>query len=295
MEFKTLKKNRGEEIKKLTEKINAMNSKSFEPDARYWRLTTDKSKNGFAIIRFLPAPGSEDSPFVRLWSHAFQGPKSGLWYIENSLTTLGQKDPMSEYNTMLYNSGIESDKKFVSEKSKRKLHYISNILIVQDKANPENEGKVFLFKYGKKIFEQLNDLMNPLEGEDAQPINPFDLWEGANFNLRQRMVEDYPNYDKSSFASASPVASSDAEMEKIWKSEYSLEDEVNESKFKTYDELKDRLTLVMQLNEKPLIKSAEERIQTRKPSTKSSEETPPWETDDEDLAFFNKLKGDLED
>jgi hypothetical protein len=211
-------------------------------DERLWKPQVDKAGNGMAIIRFLPAPVNEEMPWVRVWNHAFQGP-TGQWYIENSLTTLNQKDPVSEYNTQLWNSGVESDKE-IARKQKRKLQYYANIYVVQDSANPENEGKVMLYKFGKKIFDKLMEAMQPAF-EDETPINPFDLWEGANFKLKIRKVDGYWNYDKSEFESPSALKPSDEEMEAIYNKEYSLADFLAESNFKSYDELKTRLDAVL--------------------------------------------------
>ncbi len=211
-------------------------------DERLWKPNVDKAGNGYAVIRFLPAPKGEELPWVRVWNHAFQGP-TGQWYIENSLTTLSQKDPVSEYNSQLWNSGVESDKE-IARKQKRKLQYYSNIYVVQDSANPENEGKVMLYRYGKKIFDKLMETMQPAF-EDETPVNPFDLWEGANFKLKIRKVDGYWNYDKSEFDSVTQLKSTDEELETIWNSEYSLADFTAPSNFKSYDELKTRLDAVL--------------------------------------------------
>jgi hypothetical protein len=196
---------------------------------------------GSAVIRFLPAPEGEDLPWVKLFGHGFQGP--GGWYIENSLTTLGQKDPVSEHNRTLWNSGNEKDKDTV-RKQKRKLSYFSNIYVVRDPANPQNEGKVFLFKFGKKIFDKILNAMQP-EFEDEEPINPFDFWNGANFKLKIRKVEGYWNYDKSEFDSPSPLLDDDDALEALWKKEYSLSALVAPDQFKSYEELEKRLNAVL--------------------------------------------------
>jgi hypothetical protein len=192
----------------------------------------------------LPAPTGEEMPFVRIWDHGFQGP-TGLWYIENSLTTLNQDDPVSEFNSKLWNSGVEADKE-QARKQKRRLKYTANIYVVKDPGNPENEGKVFMYQFGKKIFDKLNDLMNPTF-EDEEPTNPFDLWEGANFRLKIRQFEGYPNYDKSEFDPASPLSDDDAELERIWKEEHSLQELVGPGNFKSYAELKTKLYRVLDL------------------------------------------------
>ena len=243
MSLDTLKKSNSlDKILAAVEKESAPVEKQSYVDERLWKPELDKSGNGYAIIRFLPAPDGEEMPWVKLWNHAFQGP-TGKWYIENSLTTLNQKDPVSEYNSKLWNSGVESDKE-IARKQKRKLQYYSNIYIVSDPKHPENEGKVFLFRYGKKIYEKVMEALQP-QFEDETPVNPFDFWEGANFKLKIRKVDGYWNYDKSEFDSASKLNEDDSELDKIWKSEYSLKDFLAASNFKTYDELKNRLDDVL--------------------------------------------------
>jgi len=244
MSFADLKKQSklGSLTAKLVKEVEKMNNAgSSSSDERLWKLECDKSGNGYAVIRFLPAPNGEDLPFVKLYSHAFQGP--GGWYIENSLTTLGQKDPVSEYNSILWNNGTDIGKE-QARKQKRKLTYMSNIYVVKDPANPENEGKVFLFKYGKKIFDKLTAAMQP-EFEDEEAIDPFDFWQGANFKLKAKNVAGYRNYDSSEFARVSPLLDDDDAMEAIWKRQYSLAELVANDQFKTYDELKKRLDSVL--------------------------------------------------
>lgn len=244
MSFADLKRNSSSNFEKLNSELNKLASnKSFSDptDDKLWKLSTDKAGNGFAVIRFLPAPDGEDMPFIRIWNHGFQGP--GGWYIEKSLTTFGEKDPCGEYNGELWNSGLDSDKE-IARNQKRKLSYYSNIYVVKDPANPENEGKVFIFRYGKKIFDKLNDLMNP-SFEDEKPVNPFDLWTGANFRLKQRKVEGYPNYDKSEFDEPGPLFDDDAKLEEVFNAEHSLQELLDRKHFKTYDELKARLDRVL--------------------------------------------------
>ena len=242
MSFSNLKKasRLGTLTSKLVKEVEKMNNTSGGDD-RLWKLDVDKSGNGYAVLRFLPAPDGEDLPFVKLYSHAFQGP--GGWYIENSLTTLNQKDPVSEYNTSLWNNGTEAGKA-TARRQKRKLTYISNVYVVKDPANPENEGKVFLYKYGKKIFDKLMAAMQP-EFEDESPIDPFDLWQGANFKLKAKNVAGYRNYDSSEFAQPSSLNDDDEALEALWKKEYSLQDFVGADQFKSYDDLKKRLTYVL--------------------------------------------------
>ena len=242
--FADLKKNRTDSFSKLNDQLQKLNQGYNNDDGNFWKPEVDKAGNGYAVLRFLHAPGGEDMPLVRIYDHGFQGP--GGWYIENYLTTLGQDDPVSEYNTQLWNSGIGSNKEIV-RKQKRRLSYISNVYVVSDPANPQNEGKVFLYKYGKKIFEKLNDLMNPkYPGETA--VNPFDLWEGANFQLKIRNYEGYRNYYKSEFASPAPLMKDDAAMEEVWNSQHSLKELVDPKNFKPYAELKAKLYKVLGLD-----------------------------------------------
>ena len=243
MSFKDLKKQSklGSLTAKLVKEVEKMNNNGASGDERTWKLDVDKSGNGYAVIRFLPAPEGEDLPFVKLYSHAFQGP--GGWYIENSLTTLGQKDPVSEYNTQLWNNGTDAGKE-TARKQKRKLTYMSNIYVVKDPANPENEGKVFLFKYGKKIFDKLTAAMQP-EFEDEEAIDPFDFWQGANFKLKAKNVAGYRNYDSSEFAAVSPLLDDDDALEALWMKQFSLAEIVSTDQFKTYEDLKKRLEYVL--------------------------------------------------
>lgn len=296
--FADMKKQRKSNLSNLikeTEKIANPNIYG-DDDNRYWRPELDKSGNGYAVIRFLPAPDGEDLPWARIWNHGFQGP--GGWYIENSLTTLGQKDPVSEHNTVLWNSGIEANKE-IARKQKRRLSYTSNVYVVKDPANPQNEGRVFLYKFGKKIFDKINDLMNP-QFEDEDPINPFDLWEGANFKLKIRKVEGYSNYDKSEFDSPSALLDDDERLEEIWKSEHSLKELVSSDKFKSYDELKAKLDRVLGLSEKapsrpapkPVIEEEEEDVPFTGGTSMNSVPKPAAdeeEEEDEALSYFQKL------
>ena len=236
------KQNTLDDLLGAAQKESAPQEKKSYVDERLWKPVMDKSGNGYAVIRFLPASVDETLPWAKLWNHAFQGP-TGQWYIENSLTTLGQNDPVSEYNSKLWNSGVESDKE-IARKQKRKLQYYSNIYVVSDSANPENEGKVFLYRYGKKIFDKVMEAMQP-EFEDEEPLNPFDLWKGANFKLKIRKVDGYWNYDKSEFDKLSALSKDDDELEKIYGKQYSLTEFTAPSNFKTYDELKTRLDLVL--------------------------------------------------
>lgn len=304
--FDSLKKTRNKSLEKLNEQLDKINTNKYtDPnEGKFWKPTRDKAGNGFAIIRFLPAPKGEEMPFVRIWDHGFQGP-TGLWYIENSLTTIGQTDPVSEFNSKLWNSGSEADKE-IARKQKRRLKYTSNVYIIKDSANPENEGKVFLYQFGKKIFDKLNDLMNP-SFEDEDPVNPFDFWEGANFRLKIRQFEGYPNYDKSEFDGPEPLFEDDSELERVWEQQHSLQELLDPSNFKSYDELKTKLYRVLDLTQDagPTASSRMEqndededldmsklagKTQEAKPI---AEDTPPFSTndeeDDDDLAIFKEL------
>lgn len=303
MSFDALKKNRSKSLDKLNAQLEKISTKSYSDpnEGKFWKPTRDKAGNGFAIIRFLPAPSGEDMPFVRIWDHGFQGP-TGLWYIENSLTTINQDDPVSEYNSKLWNSGLESDKE-VARKQKRRLKYVSNVYVVKDSGNPENEGKVFMYQYGKKIFDKLNDLMNP-QFEDEAPVNPFDLWEGANFRLKIRQFEGYPNYDKSEFDAPSPLLDDDSELERIYNQEHSLQELVDPKNFKFYGELKAKLYRVLALDEEASTPSRAEdddgldlsnmgNTQEVAPSPSApvseSSTSMSMDDDDDDLSIFKEL------
>ena len=227
-------------VQELSKVAPPREKQSFADD-RFWKPELDKSGNGYAVFRFLPAVKDEDLPWARLWSHAFQGP--GGWFIENSLTTLNKKDPVSEANTLLWNSGVEADKE-IARKRKRKLSYIANILIINDSKHPENEGQVKLFKFGKKIFDKITEAMKP-EFEDESPINPFDFWEGANFKLKIRKVDGFWNYDKSEFDSKTPIKPNDEAIEEVWNKQYPLKPFLAPDNFKSYDELKAKLDKVL--------------------------------------------------
>ena len=292
MSFKDLKKQSklGSLTAKLVKEVEKMNNTGGNADDRIWKLDVDKGGNGYAVIRFLPAPEGEDLPFVKLYSHAFQGP--GGWFIENSLTTLGQKDPVSEYNSLLWNNGTDAGKE-TARKQKRKLTYVSNIYVVKDPANPENEGKVFLYKYGKKIFDKLTAAMQP-EFEDEEAIDPFDFWQGANFKLKAKNVAGYRNYDSSEFAAQSSLLDDDDAMESLWKKQFSLSEIVAADQFKTYDELKTRLDYVLG-NKKTVAPVYEEEDTDRGSAeelvTAAVSTTPSSVNDDDDdaLSYFQKL------
>ena len=255
MGFADLKKQSklGSLTDKLVKEVEKMNNSGNSSDDRLWKLDVDKSGNGYAVIRFLPAPDGEDLPFVKVYSHAFQGP--GGWLIDNCLTTLNQKCPVCEHNSGLWNSGIDANKE-VARKQKRKLTYMSNIYVVKDPTNPENEGKVFLFKYGKKIFDKLTEAMQP-EFEDETTIDPFDFWKGANFKLKAKNVAGYRNYDSSEFASQSALLDDDDAMEAIWKKQYSLQEFMSPAEYKSYEDLKKRLDYTLGLKGSSKVQDAE--------------------------------------
>ena len=281
-------------IGELNKVAEPQSQKQSYSDDRFWKPELDKSGNGYAVFRFLPAVKNEDLPWARLWSHAFQGP--GGWYIENSLTTLNKKDPVSESNSLLWNSGVDADKE-IARKRKRKLSYIANVLIINDAKHPENEGQVKLFKFGKKIFDKITEAMKP-EFEDEKPINPFDFWEGANFKLKIRKVDGYWNYDKSEFDSPTAIADNDESIEEIWNKQYALKPFLAPENFKSYDELKSKLDKVLSgvrntgTAEDVAIPPA---AQVSKPDVVEetvSAPTPVVEEDedsDETLSYFSKL------
>ena len=269
---------------------NAPQEKKSYVDERLWKPELDKSGTGQAVIRFLPAKDGEELPWIKLWKHAFQGP-TGKWFIENSLTTLNQKDPVSEHNSQLWNTGLESDKE-IARKQKRKLEYYSNIYVVSDPKHPENNGKVFLFRYGKKIFDKIMAAMQP-EFEDETPINPFDFWEGANFKLKIRKVDGFWNYDKSEFDSVKSLSDDDGELDKIWNKQYPLADFHAPSNFKSYDELKKRLDDVLSGT---ITASAAAMVDEDVVETPSFKEEPTpsipsasTEEDDDTMSYFQKL------
>ena len=304
-----LRKSRGgfDSLMKEVEKIANPQAESRSADDRFWSPEVDKAGNGYAVIRFLPAPKGEDLPWVRVWNHGFQGP-GGKWYIENSLTSLGKADPVSEHNTELWNSGSEANKE-IARKQKRKLSYTTNILIVKDPAHPENEGKVFLYKFGKKIFDKIKDMAEP-QFQDEKPINVFDFWEGANFKLKIRQVEGYRNYDKSEFEAASSISEKDEDIEAIWSKQHSLTQFLDEKHFKSYDELKKKFEMVMGLsgnsvpgkraeeidldNQMPTLKAASSTAtqKAEKAPVKAPAKEVDFDDDDESLSYFAKLAED---
>ena len=291
MSISTLRKsNTLDKLLASVQEENAPQEKKSYVDERLWKPELDKSGTGQAVIRFLPAKDGEELPWIKLWKHAFQGP-TGKWFIENSLTTLNQKDPVSEHNSELWNTGLESDKE-IARKQKRKLEYYSNIYVVSDPKHPENNGKVFLFRYGKKIFDKIMAAMQP-EFEDETPINPFDFWEGANFKLKIRKVDGYWNYDKSEFDKVSALSDDDGELDSIWNKQYPLADFHAPSSFKSYDELKKRLDDVLSGT---ITASAAAMVDEDVVETPSFKEEPTpsipsasTEEDDDTMSYFQKL------
>ena len=265
-------------------KENQPQEKKSYTDERLWKPELDKSGNGYAVLRFLPAVHGEELPWAKVYSHAFQGP-TGQWYIENSLTTVGQKDPVSEYNTALWNTGAESDKE-IARKQKRKLQYYSNVYVVTDPKHPENEGKVFLYKYGKKIYDKLLAAMQP-EFQDEKPVNPFDPFSGANFKLKIRKVAGFWNYDTSDFESSSQLFEDEAKIEAVCQKAYPLKEFTAADNFKSYDELKTRLDIV--LSGKTVVGNVAETIEESPVETKTETKETKSETTDDTLSYFEKL------
>lgn len=304
MDINTLRQSRNQDFGQIASAFDKIanpqtESKSYEDD-RIWKPTPDKAGNATATIRFLPKHPDDELPWVKVFSHGFQGP-TGRWYIENSLTTLGENDPVGELNSRLWNTGNDTDKE-LARKQKRRLHFYSNVLIVSDPAHPENEGKVMLFRYGKRIFDKIMDKARPTF-EDEKPVNVFDLWEGANFKLRMRKVEGYPNYDQSAFTEPAPVAPTDEEILKVVNKQYRLSEFLDRSNFKSYDELKSKLEQV--LSGEGMNASAADLVQEDIPSAPAPEYTsaaapepvaspapePSLSSDDDDdvMSYFQKI------
>jgi hypothetical protein len=294
MSFATLKRNSSTAFEKLTTEIEKMSATEGSTDDRFWKPEMDKGGNGYAVIRFLPPPEGEDVPWAKVWSHAFQGP--GGWYIENSLTTLNKKDPVGELNRQLWNSGSEKDKE-IARKQKRKLSYYSNIYVIKDPAHPENEGKVFLYKFGKKIFDKITEAMQPAFA-DEKPINPFDFWTGADFKLKIRKVDGYWNYDKSEFSDPETLGGfDDDQLEQIYSKTNSLTHFTSEENFKSYEELQKRLDAA--LNSRPAQRIDRETYEDEEQTTAESfaaSAAPSFssrsssnEDEDDTLSYFARL------
>ncbi len=300
MSFANLKRNRAD-IASLTKAAEAVGGgqKVSYVDERFWKPTVDKAGNGYAVIRFLPASEGEELPWVRYWDHGFKGP-TGQWYIENSLTTIGKDDPVSEMNSVLWNSGRDEDKD-IARNRKRRLHYVSNILVVSDPSNPSNDGKTFLYTFGKKIFDKIMDVMQPAFADET-PVNPYDFWEGADFKLKIQQVAGYRNYDKSEFSAAKALSDDEAKLETIYNTLYSLSEIVDPKNFKTYEELKAKLNRV--LGEEGAVMTTAESVSLDEtmsaPMQRTAAEPAPQQPtfvpqaagavdDDDSLSYFNKL------
>lgn len=309
MSFADLKKQSkmGSLTEKLIKQVEKLNDGGSKDDDRFWKPVMDKSGVGSAVIRFLPAAEGCELPWAQVWSHAFQG--TGGWLIDNCLTTLGQQCPVCEKNRVLWNSGSDRDKE-EARKQKRKLSYYANIYVVRDPANPDNEGKVFLYKFGKKIYDKILAAMQP-EFEDETPINPFDFWTGANFKLKLVKKDGYWNYDKSEFAAPSAfLDGDDDELERIYKSLSNLNDFTDPKEFKSYEDLKKRLDYTLGLRGAPKSQDPEvvaeeenwERERRGETTSSSSSRSSSFDdvevsssknSDDEDeddaLSYFQKL------
>ena len=300
MSFSALKQNRANDIANLVSAAESIGGGTQEKksyaDERFWKPTVDKAGNGYAVLRFLPAPTGEDLPWVRYWDHGFKGP-TGLWYIENSLTSIGQPDPVGEMNSVLWNTGRDEDKAIARER-KRRLHYVTNIMVVSDPSNPASEGKVYLYKFGKKIFDKIMDVMQPAFQEET-PVNPFDFWEGADFKLKIRQVEGYRNYDKSEFASPSALhEGDDTKLEGVYNTLYSLQEFLDPKNYKSYAELKTKLSRVLgeegapmstaesvSLDDSAPIPSFPEQSQPEPQATSSTSDSD----EDDTMSYFAKL------
>ena len=296
MSFENLKRNR-DQINKLlsaAESVGGTQEKKSYGDDRIYKPAVDKAGNGYVVLRFLPAPEGEDLPWVRYWDHGFKGP-TGMWYIERSLTSIGQPDPVGELNSRLWNTGVEADKDR-ARTQKRRLHYVTNVQIISDPANPENEGKVFLYQFGKKIFDKIMDVMQPAF-QDETPVNPFDFWEGANFKLKIRNVEGYRNYDKSEFESPSQLADDD-KLEEIYGKLHPLNEFTDPKNYKTYDELKAKLMRVLGEEVEAGAPTLKQEAQMNEPAPAPllepvTADEIPFDTDEDDtMSYFAKLAND---
>jgi hypothetical protein len=297
MSLENLKSMRGSSIDKLVKAAEAVSTAKTETnsyvDDRFWKPTRDKAGNGYAVVRFLPAKEGEDLPWVRYWDHGFKGP-TGLWYIENSLTSIGQNDPVSEANSVLWNTGRDEDKALARER-KRRLHYVSNVLVISDPDNPQNEGKVFLYKFGKKIFDKIMDVMQP-QFADENPVNPYDFWEGADFKIKIRKVEGWVNYDKSEFSSPAALFDGDeARLTEVYDKLYSLQDFLKPENYKTYDELSMKFNKVLGVTagHAPAADPFQAEPSTPAPTmTEADTSFPPADDsadEDDTLSYFAKL------
>ena len=297
MSFEQLKQNRESEISKLVSAADTNTEKKSYGDDRLWKPTVDKAGNGYAILRFLPAGSGEDLPWVRYWDHGFKGP-TGRWYIERSLTSIGQQDPVSELNSQLWNTGRDEDKE-LARLRKRRLHHVSNVLVVSDSANPQNEGKVFLYEYGKKIMDKIMDVMQP-QFEDEKPVNPFDFWSGANFKLKIRQVEGYRNYDKSEFDTLTPLFDGDeGQLEEVYNKVYKLSEFTDPENYKSYSDLKRKLFEVLGEAEVASTISTEQQVELNTvkeapvmnsvSNEDTADSTSEGDSSEDTLSYFAKL------
>ena len=300
MSFANLKRNRDQisNLLQAAEAVGGSTEKKSYVDERMWKPTVDKAGNGYAVIRFLPAGEGQDVPWARYWDHGFKGP-SGQWYIEKSLTSIGLNDPVGEMNSLLWNSGIEADKD-KARTQKRRLHYVSNILVVSDPGNPANEGKVFMYQYGKKIFDKIMDMMQP-QFQDEEPVNPFDFWEGANFKLKIRQVEGYRNYDKSEFAAKTAVSDDDAALELIYNQMHDLSEWTDPKNYKSYDELKTKLNNILGMSAPQTVAAAVSLDEVARPTEPAAAVNPhipqepvtaeqvSEETEEDTMSYFARL------
>lgn len=287
MSFANLKRNRTDLSALVQKATEASGSQSGSKDERFWYPQRDKAGNGYAVIRFLPGLASASTPWVRYWDHAFKGP-TGQWYIEKSLTSIGQQDPISELNSKMWNSGIDADKAIVRDR-RRNLRYVANVLIVSDPSAPENEGQVKLYRFGKKIFDKIMDAMQP-KFPDEQPMNPFDMWEGADFVLKIRTVEGYPNYDASAFKT--PVAlyaGDEGRLEAVYDKQYDLGEWTDPKNYKSYDELKTRLALVLGESAPRTVKQEVAMDTVQQPAPMPTAENISMDDDDDTMSYFAKL------
>ena len=298
--FASLKKNRGSLKDKILEETDKLASGGHSEDSRLWKPTADSAGNGTAVIRFLAPPEGEDVPFVRLFEHGFKGP--GGWLFANCPTSIENDCPVCNYNTSMWDTEDKTKQQWVRDNSKRKLSYYANILVVKDPAHPENDGKVFLFKFGQKIFEKIKFAMKP-EFDDQDPMNPFDMWEGANFRLRMRNEKkgksEFRSYDDSVFDSVSAISDDDDEIKAVWDQAYSLQEFVDPSQFQSFDELQAQVVRVFKLDTDVStgLKIDEDEHQEEEPV--AAKEAAPKQSpavsdddDDDDLKSFAALMED---
>jgi len=280
-----------------------INQESRGDDDRIWKPKMGSDNTGYAVVRFLPGTDVSKTPWVRIYDHGFSGP-SGKWYIENSLTTIGQKDPVSEYNSRLWNNGTEAGKE-QARKQKRRTSYYANVLVIKDPANPQNEGKVKLYKFGQKIFDKVMGAMQP-EFADEDPINPFDLFEGANFRIKIKMVAGYWNYDASDFEKQSPLSEDETKLEQIYNAQHDVHSLIAPDQFKSYEELQTKLNEVLGEGPTQQERTVERQVETQeaksdfddyfkaddKPTSEGSTSSASSD-DDEDLeSYFKSLAAD---